>query len=257
MKASMSPDEPTPDQTAPEVTEAATHSPSDTDARVCRAALAIAARAGWRAVTLRAVAAEAGLDPAALRPRFPSRWHILARHAALADADATAGLGPLDPADSIRDLLFDILMRRFDALNQDRDGVLAVARALRADPLAAAGLLPVAMQSMAFLLEAAGSSAAGPVGALRAKGLLGVWLAGFRAWQHDDSPDLSATMAALDRALSRAEGPARLLARLEGLAGGLAGGFAGARRDGTTPSYTADTAMQHDEDDEPFVAPSR
>jgi hypothetical protein len=40
---------------------------------------------------------------------------------------------------------------------------------------------------------------------LRAAGLLAVWGYTVQAWQKDDSPDLSATMAALDRALSRAE----------------------------------------------------
>ena len=51
--------------------------------------------------------------------------------------------------------------------------------------------------------------AAGPKGLLRVQGLIGVWLAALRAWEKDESEDLSATMAALDRALDQADRVAR------------------------------------------------
>ena len=66
-------------------------------------------------------------------------------------------------------------------------------------------------RSMGWMLEAAGLDAGGPSGALRAKGLGVVWLAGLRAWEKDESEDLSATMAALDRALDQADRVARML----------------------------------------------
>jgi hypothetical protein len=49
---------------------------------------------------------------------------------------------------------------------------------------------------------------------LLALGLTGVWLATIRAWARDDSPDMGATMAALDSALDRAERIARPLGLL-------------------------------------------
>jgi hypothetical protein len=58
---------------------------------------------------------------------------------------------------------------------------------------------------MRWMLEAAGISGRGPVGELRTRGLVGVWLYALRTWQSDQSEDLSATMAALDRALRWAE----------------------------------------------------
>ncbi len=61
------------------------------------------------------------------------------------------------------------------------------------------------MRSMAWMLEAAGVSAAGLRGTLRAKGLAAVWLYALRAWKTDDSADLAGTMAALDKALDQAE----------------------------------------------------
>ena len=51
------------------------------------------------------------------------------------------------------------------------------------------------------------------IGELKLRGLVAVWLWTLRAWERDDSTDLSPTMAALDQALSRAEQAARWLHR--------------------------------------------
>ena len=61
------------------------------------------------------------------------------------------------------------------------------------------------------MLEIANIKTTGIVGALRVKGLAAVWLATLRAWRHDESPDMAATMAALDRNLGHAERVARRL----------------------------------------------
>jgi hypothetical protein len=63
------------------------------------------------------------------------------------------------------------------------------------------------------MLEAAGIATAGLGGALSTQGMVAVWLYTLRAWDKDDTADLSATMAALDRALSRAEQAATWLHR--------------------------------------------
>ena len=54
------------------------------------------------------------------------------------------------------------------------------------------------------MLQAAGGSTAGIRGELRVRGLIAVWLWAMRAFERDESEDLSATMAALDTALGRA-----------------------------------------------------
>ena len=57
---------------------------------------------------------------------------------------------------------------------------------------------------MKWLLDGAGIPSSGIVGGLRVHGLLALWLYALRAWEGDESPDLSATMAAVDRGLDRA-----------------------------------------------------
>jgi ubiquinone biosynthesis protein COQ9 len=178
------------------------------DRALIAAAFQLAADGGWGSVSVAAAARAAGLPLARARERFPGRSAILLRfgrsadQAALADA-ATDG--------SPRDRLFDVLMRRIDALQTHRAGILALLRTLPADPPTALLLALATRQSMRWMLEAANIRTTGRRGELRLKGLMAVWLRTMRAWRNDESEDLSATMAALDAALRRAEQAAEWL----------------------------------------------
>lgn len=165
---------------------------------------------GWHGVTMRAVATEAGTTPAALRRHFASPAEILVAHGRQVDAEVLSGTVE-DLTSTPRDRLFDVLMRRLDALAPHREGVVRLLRDLPRTPLLGlflAGQLPV---SMAWMLEAAALPASGPKGALRVQGLGIVWLQTLRAWMSDEGADLSITMAALDRALDQADRAARWL----------------------------------------------
>jgi hypothetical protein len=177
---------------------------------------AIAAR-GWRRFSVAGAARSADLPLDQARLRFPRKVSVLIRFGRLADAAALAAIsgegGPgsaevpreMPGEMTVRDRLFEMLMRRFDVLQAHRAGVIALLRHLPTDPPLAALLGCTSLASMGWLLEAAGISASGPLGRLRRKGLLGVWLWAVRAWMRDESVDLPATMAALDTALARAE----------------------------------------------------
>ncbi len=176
---------------------------SEFDRALIGAAFARLGRDGWRHLSLAGAAQDAGLSLARARLRFPDRVVLLLRFGRYADAPALTGA--VAEAGSVRDRLFDMLMRRIDVLQAHRAGVLALLRAVPFEPGLAVLLGTASVNSMRWLLEAAGAPARGPLGLLRAKGLLAVWLWTVRAWQRDQSEDLSATMAALDAALARAE----------------------------------------------------
>ncbi len=63
----------------------------------------------------------------------------------------------------------------------------------------------VAMNSMRFMLEAAGIEAEGASGAIKLQGLTLAWGRVLQTWLDDDEPTLSKTMAELDRVLTRGE----------------------------------------------------
>lgn len=170
-----------------------------------RAALALAARDGWNEVTLQAVATEAGIPVAALHDAFADRFDLLAGLGRMVDRAVLARAGAADSALSPRDRLFDLLMERFDVLNEYRDGVTAILDAMKFDPKTIILSMPHLARSMGWMLEAANISTAGWQGGARILGLTTVYLMTARHWASDESEDLSATMAALDKNLGRAE----------------------------------------------------
>lgn len=170
---------------------------------------------GWPGLTMRRLAAEAGLDTATLREGFPMRLDLLLLHGRVMDQAVLAGTIP-GQGGSARDRIFDVLMRRLDAMQPHRAGILRLFEDMRRDPALALALFPHIGVAMRWMLEAAEVEARSCEARLLALGLTGVWLATIRAWARDDSPDMGATMAALDSALDRAERIARPLGLLRG-----------------------------------------
>lgn len=188
--------------------------PESLESAVLAAALRLAAEQGWSRISLADIAEAAGVPMSELHARFPSKLAILDAYSRQVDRAVLKTVDDDAPEGNARERLFDVLMRRFDVLDADRDGVRAVAKASACDPLAlvcgACGL----RRSMAAMLEAAGISAGGLAGLLRVKGLAMVYLKTLRVWLGDDSEDRAKTMAALDRGLRRADGWAAMLDRL-------------------------------------------
>ncbi len=178
------------------------------DRSLIAAAFAIAARTGWGRVSVAEAAGEAGLPLARARARFPGRVALLLRLGLAADQ---AALTDVPLVGSPRERLFDMLMRRIDVLQEHRDGVLALLRYLPTDPPLALLLSRATRRSLRWMLDGAGVSTRGLRGELAVSGLTAVWLWTVRAWQTDESADLTATMAALDKALTRAERAANWL----------------------------------------------
>jgi AcrR family transcriptional regulator len=182
----------------------ATPGPSERD-RIIDAALALIAREGWRRLSVAAVAAEAGLPILTLYRAFPSKPAILCGFSRRIDEAVLAT--PLD-GDAVaegderpRDRVFDLLMRRFDALQPYREALEALGRELPTDPIAALAAGAGLLRSIGWTLEAAGISTTGLGGILAVKLTAAAYAATLRGWLRDDSPDLAPTMAALDRRL--------------------------------------------------------
>ena len=178
------------------------------DRALISAAFAQAAALGWRHVSIVGAARDGGLPLPRARARFPSRGTLLLRFGRIADQ---AALTEATGEGTVRDQLFDLLMRRIDVLQAHRGGVLALFRALPCEPPTAALLACATKRSLRWMAQAAGVDLHGLRGELKLRGLLGVWLWTVRAWERDETTDLSATMSALDNALNRAEQAARWL----------------------------------------------
>ncbi len=173
--------------------------------RIVDAALTLAAGQAWRDVSLAEIAEAADLSLLDLYRVYPSKGAILAGFARRIDEAVLAGREDEDRDGTARDRLFDVIMRRFDALKPARAAVGSIVCDLGRDPVMGLCGMASLARSMSCMLEAADLSASGLRGALRIKALGVIYLATMRIWLGDDSPDLSQTMAGLDRYLRRAE----------------------------------------------------
>jgi AcrR family transcriptional regulator len=183
---------------------------------VLDAFLTLVADKGYREVTLRDVAGVADTGLADLYRLYPDKTALVAGVMARVDAAVLAGTPrQIDPEETARDRLFDVMMRRYDALKPHREAVRSIVRTARRDPLLALALAPTVRRSMAAMLEAAGLPSEGVSGAVRQNGLLAIYTAVSRVFDGDDSADLSKTMAALDSRLKTAERWAQTFERYE------------------------------------------
>ena len=184
---------------------------ADIPRHIVATALDLAATQGWRDTTLADIAAAAKLSLADVRAHYASKTAIVAAFAQGIDAEVLAGQDPDLGDQPPRDRLFDVVMRRLDALAPHKAAVRAIACDSLCDPGAALRGGCILERSMAWMLEAAGLGAAGVRGLVRVKGLALVYMAVLRVWLDDDSDDSAATMATLDRRLRQAESLVMLL----------------------------------------------
>jgi AcrR family transcriptional regulator len=171
--------------------------------RIIDTTMELIAGRGWRNLSLADIAAATGLTLAQLYAIFPSKRAVLDAFMRRVNEQTLSGNPGAD--ESIRDRLFDLVMRRIDALAPHKAAIRALMRDLPWDPAVALCSGPRFLNAMRWMAESAGVDTAGIGGMLRVNGLAAVYLATLRAWLDDDSPDNTKTLAALDRALKQAE----------------------------------------------------
>lgn len=177
---------------------------SDPEEKIINAAMKLAAAQGWRTLTLHDIAKAAKLKLSEMPAHFSSKTAILAAYGRRIDARVLDEASAEEMGgESARDRLFDVLMMRFDAMAGEKAALKRIAEDMKREPLSSAVLARPMLQSMSWMLEAAGIDSSGIAGAVRARGLALIWASAFNAWLDDDD-DQSKTMAVLDRRLADA-----------------------------------------------------
>ncbi|HEY6254327.1 MAG TPA: TetR/AcrR family transcriptional regulator [Xanthobacteraceae bacterium] len=157
------------------------------------------------------IAARAGVSLAELRNQFGSKLAILAAYMKDIDRHVLGGIDADISEEPPRERLFDVLMRRLEALAPHKAAVRSLRRSVGRNPGLAVALNGLSVRSQQWMLTAADIPASGPRGALRAQGLALLFASVVGTWLNDDDPGLARTMSALDRALARGERAAGLL----------------------------------------------
>src|SRR6516225_9622768 len=128
----------------------------DSRTRIIDALMALAAEQRFEDISISAIAAKAGVTLADFRDAFPSKGAVLAGFSRRIDrivlekrSDDLAGEAP-------KDRLFDVLMRRLDAMAPYKEGLRGISQWLRREPMSALAVNQLVVNSMRFMLEAAG-----------------------------------------------------------------------------------------------------
>ena len=191
--------------------------PADARGKIVDALMELAAERRFEDISVRDICKRAGVSLADFRDAFPSKGAVLAGFSRRIDRAVLGDHGEELADETPRERLFDILMRRLEAMAPYREGVREATAWLRREPAAALAMNQVVMSSMRFMLEAAGIEAHGAAGAIKLQGLALAWARMIQVWLDDDEPALSKTMAELDRVLTRGERAAAGVDRISAL----------------------------------------
>jgi AcrR family transcriptional regulator len=180
--------------------------PGGTDReRIIAAFMAVLAEKRFEEIGFGDIAARADVTLAVLRGEFATTLAILAAHMKELDRKVLAG-GESDMAEEPpRERLFDVLMRRIEAMAPYREATRSLIKSASCNPGLAFALNGLAVRSQTWMLTAAGIDAAGPRGAVRAQGMAALFASVLRTWVDDEDEGLARTLAALDRALARGQ----------------------------------------------------
>jgi AcrR family transcriptional regulator len=177
------------------------------------AAFALIGDEGWRAFSFGALARRTGVSRVEIYRRFRGRGALLQALSrrideAMLEVDEAELVG-LPP----RDRVFELLMRRLEAMVPYRAGLARLAREARADPCVLLLIACRLERSLIWLQDAAGLRQGGLRARLARRAIGAAYVQTVRVWFEDDGADLGKTMAELDKQLRRIESIAGLRER--------------------------------------------
>jgi AcrR family transcriptional regulator len=171
--------------------------------RIIDALMALLAEQPIEQIGLAEVASRAGVSLADMRGEFSSLMGILAAHMKETDRKVLAG-GEDMAEESVREKLFDVLMRRLEALAPYKAAIKSLIRSSSRNPGLAMALNGLGIRSQLWMMTAAGIRTSGPKSMVRAQALNLLFARVVCTWVDDEDPGLARTMATLDRELARA-----------------------------------------------------
>ena len=174
--------------------------------KIISATLKLADKVPWHEITMDSIAESAKIKSSTLAKIFPTKLSILGAFSHQLDEQIRLNFSNDEQRSSTRDQLFEILMLRFDKLNQHKKAIkLIFNETIPSDPFAVAHGLNSLFCSMKSVLDTVGIQTQTPLGCFNIKALSIIFLHNFFIWLEDDSSDMAKTMASLDRDLAKAE----------------------------------------------------
>ncbi len=102
-----------------------------------------------------------------------------------------------------KDMLFEILMARFDILNNYRKSILNLIKHFQSNPKDFIVFMPSLIESIILILTLSNINLKGIKGAAKIKGLFILYVLTVFVWRNDDTESLEKTMTTLDKYLDQ------------------------------------------------------
>src|SRR5579883_18115 len=149
----MADEHPTNETDARSAGGALTPPPRDPRNAIVDALLELAGERVWEDITISDIAAHANIPLSVFRDCFPSKGAVLSAFMRRIDKIVLDGTTDELAGEPVKERLFDVLMRRIEALAPYKLGLESIYDWIRRDPFAAAALNREVVNSMRFMLE--------------------------------------------------------------------------------------------------------
>ena len=174
---------------------------------VFEAAMAQIAEVGWREFSMKGLAEATGRPLSEIYRELPGGRRAVLQQLGRELDDAMLQIAPGELAEmSLRERLFELMMRRLEAMNLYKPALASIHSETRRSCELMLNAACNLDRMAARLLDACGSDLRGCRARLARRALMLVYARAFTVWLADESADLAATMAELDKRLGQACG---------------------------------------------------
>ncbi len=161
---------------------------------------------GWDKFSVEKLSTKENIPVKDLKVIFKCKYSIVDKFSRMIDKSIESKLRIQDFRDSSKkDILFELIMMRFDEMEEFKGSLAKVLDASKNKPLLISIITQNVMNTMDFFLELSNSYNNYAFDVLKKNFLFLIYSITFKTWLSDNTEDLSKTMAELDKLLSTAE----------------------------------------------------
>ena len=161
---------------------------------------------GWEEFSIEELSIREKIPLNELKIYFKCKYSIVDRFSKLIDKNIESKLRIQDFENSSKkDILFELMMMRFDEMDEFKSSLAKILDASKNKPLLISIITKNVMNTMDFFLELSNSYNNYAFDFLKKNFLFLIYSITFKTWLSDNTEELSKTMAELDRLLSTAE----------------------------------------------------
>ena len=161
---------------------------------------------GWEEFSIERLSTRENIPLNDLKVYFKCKYSMVDKFSKMIDKNIESKLRIQDFKDSSKkDIIFELIMMRFDEMEEFKGSLTKVLNASKNKPLLISIISKNVMNTMDFFLELSNSYNNYAFDVLKKNFLFLIYSITFKTWLSDNTEDLSKTMAELDRLLSTAE----------------------------------------------------